>query len=389
MAVISNVLTPSVVTGIVSRLYMPGNPLSRIFGGQIGGPNNKTETVLGRAYSWDIYDRVRKAAYGRQPNTPASALPANPVGRQTSTFGRCYTKVPLDYEQLNNIRQLGQNAGVRDRQGASYLEAQARTLRETHDNFREFMWGGLLTQGQYSFQFVGDDMVPVMSLGSNPGMTVNYLIPSGNLPGFTGAWQANLNPTGGGNIISAAWSNTGTDISTQLDQINQAFQQLVGAPLALVLTDSTVWRYVLKNTTLQAQGGSVNAVFADYEMEDLKGPDGNKIGIFKGRLRAVPWLDWLVCDTGLETGLLGQETFNRWWPGNLVTFLVAPDPYWIRCVEGSELVKDNILAPPVQRFGFWSWIREMDDPARPELFALQNVILELRIPKGIMIGRVA
>ncbi len=389
MAILQNVLTPSVVTGIVSRIYMPGNPLSRFFGGQIDGPNTKKETVLGRAYSWDIFDNVRKAAYGRQPNTGPSTIAANPVGRQTNTFARCYEKIPLDYELLNNIRAIGKNAGERDRQGASYLEAQARQLRQRHDNFREFMWGGFLTQGQYSFQFVGDDMVPVLSLNGAPGMTVNYQIPAGNLPGFTGAWQANLNPLGTGNIISAPWSNNATDIATQIDQINQAFQQLVGAPLALVITDSTVWRMVVKNTSLQAQGGSVNAVFAEYEMTEERGPDGNKLGIFRARIRAVPWLEWLIVDTGLELGLPGQEVFNRWYPGNLATFLVQPDAYWLKMVEGSELVKDNPMAPAVQRYGFHAWLREWDEPARVELHALQNAILEMRIPKAIQIARVA
>lgn len=386
---LTRVLTPSVVTGIVSRIYTPGNPLSRFFGGQIQGPNTKTETVLGRAYSYDIFDNIRKVSYGRQPNTGPSAMPRYPVGRQTYTFARSYTKIALDYETLNNIRTLGKNAGERDRAGATYLEEEGRRLKQTHDNFREFMWGNFLTNGQFSFQFVGDDMVPVLGLNGNPGMTVNYNLPAGNVPGFTGAWQANLNPLGAGNIINDAWSNTATDIGSQLDQINQAFQALVGAPLNLVICDSTVWRYVLKNTSLQAQGGSVNAVFSDYTMEDERGPDGNKIGIFRGRIRAVPWLDWIVCDTGLEIGTLGQETFTRWYPGNLATFMIQPGPYWLKVVEGSELVKDNPIAPAVQRFGFHSWLREWDEPARVELHGLQNVILECRIPSAIMIGRVA
>jgi hypothetical protein len=142
---------------------------------------------------------------------------------------------------------------------------------------------------------------------------------------------------------------------------------------------------LVKNTSLQAQGGSVNAVFAEYVMEELRGPDGNKIGIFKGRLRAIPWLDWLITDTGLDFG----SGFQRWYPGNAVTFMIEPGPYWVKRVEGSELVKENPMAPAVQRYGFFSWLREWDEPARVELHALMNTILELRIPKGIMIGQVA
>lgn len=394
VASLTRILTPSVVTGIVSRIYTPGNPLARLFGGAIDGPNQKKEQVIGRAYTYDIFDNIRKVSYGRQPATGPSAIPRYPVGRVTNTFARSYTKIPLDYETLNNIRTLGRNAGERDRAGATYLEEEGRRLKQAHENFREYMWGMLLTGGQAYFQFAGDDMVPVLSLGSNPGMTINWQIPAGNLPGFTGAWEANLNPLGTGNILAATWSNTGTDIGSQIDAINQAFQQLIGAPLQCVLTDSTVFRMVLKNTSLQAQGGSANTVFSDYLMEDVRGPDGNKIGILKGVIRAIPWLTWYILDTGLETGTLGNEAFNRWYPGNLCTFLPEINPGganpWIKAVEGSELVKENPIAPAVQRYGFHAWLREWDEPARAELHALQpGYIIQASIPDAIMIGRVA
>lgn len=389
VASLTRVLTPSVVTGIVSRIYTPGNPLSRMFGGAINGPNTKKEQVLGRAYSYDIFDNIRKVAYGRQPGTGPSSRARYPVGRVTNTFGRNYDKIPLDYETLNNIRTLGKNAGERDRAGATYLEEEGRKFRQTFDNFREYLWGMLLTTGQAYLQFIGDDMVPVLSLGSNPGMTIDWKIPSGNLPGFTGAWQANLNPLSTGNLISAIWSNVATDIASQIDAINQAFQALVGAPLQAALTDSLVWRMLLKNTGLQQQAGSANTAFAEYLMEDVRGPDGNKIGILKGVLKAIPWLTWYIIDNGLEIGTLGNETFNRWWPGNLVTFMIEPDPYWIKGVEGSELVKDNPIAPAVQRYGAHFWLREWDEPARVELHGLSNYIIQDSIPSALMIGRVA
>lgn len=385
MAVLQNVLTPSVVTGIVSRVYAPGNPLSNFFKMQIGAGEVGVESVLGRAYSYDIFDNLRTIAKFRQPATGPSTNAVNPVGRQTNTFARVYEKWPLNYELVNNIRAIGKNAGERDRQGAAYLEAQAKQLRRKIDNAIEYLIGMLLTNGKAFFQFSGDDMLPVQSLGGNPGTTIDWLIPAGNNGLTGGAFAANLNPTGAGNIITAAWSNTGTDIATQIDAINQAFQILVGAPLALAITDSTVWRYLVKNTSLQAQGGSVNAVFAEYVMEDLRGPDGNKLGLFKGRLRAIPWLDWLICDTALDFG----SGPVRWFPGNQVTFMIDPSQTWLKRVEGSELVKDNPMAPAIQRGGFWSWLREWDEPARIELHALMNTILELNIPKAIMIGQVA
>lgn len=385
MAVLQNVLTPSVVTGIVSRIKTPGNPLSKYFKMEIGSPNIGVETVIGRSYSYDIFDNLRTIAKFRQPGVGPSTNAVNPTGRQTNTFARVYEKWPLNYELINNIRAIGKNAGERDRQGAAYLEAQGKQQRKKYDNAIEYLIGMLLTTGKAFFQFSGDDMLPVQALGGNPGMTIDWLIPAGNNGLTGGAFAANLDPLGAGNIITAPWSNTGTDIPAQLDAINQAYQMLVGAPLALAITDSTVWRFLLSNTKLQAQGGSVNAVFSEYVMEDLRGPDGNKIGIFKGRLRAVPWLDWLVVDSGLDFGA-GPV---RWFPGNMVTFMIEPDGTWLKRVEGSELVKDNPIAPAIQRYGYHAWLREWDEPARVELHAILNTILELNIPKALMLGQVA
>ena len=57
-------------------------------------------------------------------------------------------------------------------------------------------------------------------------------------------------------------------------------------------------------------------------------------------------------------------------------------------IEGSEIIKDNDLAPAVEREGFYSWLMEKADPARFEAHALQSVGLEISTPKGIAVARV-
>lgn len=386
MGILSNVLAPSVVTGIVSRIYTPQSVLQRYFGMQIGGPN--VNQISGRAYAWDIFDNVRSLARGRAPATGPASVAPNPVGRQTNTFPRAYEKMALSYELIANIRTLGQNAGTRDRMGATYLDEQARIERIRHDNFREAQLGLLLNNGKFSVRFQGDDWIICPSRsGGVAGYDVDYLVPSGNksssIPG--------LAPISG-NIIDASWATASTHIPKHLDQINQAFQNLVGAPLGLVLTDSTVWRYALSNTDVINMGGSANMAYAQYEMEPLTGPDGQKVGMFVGVLKAVPWLKWLILDNGLEiddgTGT-GSAPFTRWYDGTKATFMIDYDPYWMRFQEGSEPVKENPMAPAVERFGFHSWLREWDEPARIEIHTLQNCIPEMRIPKGLMIAKVA
>jgi hypothetical protein len=380
MAVLQDVLAPSVVTGIVSRIFTPGDVLQRQFGFEIGGRGVKQ--VTGRAYSYDIFDNVRDIAEGRAPGVGPSTYAPNPVGKQNQTIPRSYEKMILpEYELLMNIRTLGKNAGVRDRMGAAYLDSQGVVVRRRQNNFREFQTAMFLSRGAFSFRFDGDRWIPVVSLGANQGFTIDFQIPSGNksnaIPG--------LNPLGTGNIIDVAWSNAAANIPGHIDSINQAFQQLVGAPLAVMITDSIGWNYVISNTKLQSQSGSVNAVYAEYDMERMRGPDGNLLGIFRGRLKARPWVEWWIFDQGLNI----DGTYTRFWDGTMVTAMIQPDPYWFAAVEGSEPQKDNPMTPAVERFGFHSWLREWDEPARVEWHSLQNFLIECRIPKAIMQFKVA
>ncbi len=380
MALITDILTPSVVTGIVSRIYTPGAALQQFFGMQIGGP--AVEQIEGRAFSWDIFDNVRSIARGRAPGTGPAVIPVNPVGRQTGTFPRTYEKMPLQYELLANIRTLGANAGVRDRMGAQYLERQATVVRQRADNFREAELAMLLVNGSFGVQFVdGETWEIVKALGANVGFTVDYQIPAGN----KSAAVPGLNPTGAGNIIGTAWSNVAADIPGNLDSINRAFQNLVGGPLGLVITDSTVWRFVLKNTAVQNQAGSVNTPYAEYDMKPLLGPDGNSLGIMVGRIKAIPWLEWLIIDTGLEF----NGTYAQFYDGTKATFMVKPNKTWFAMQEGSEPVKENPIAPAVMRYGTFAWVKEWDEPAQVQLHCVQNCIPKLAIPKGVMCATVA
>lgn len=392
MAVINEVLAPSIVTGIYSRIKTPGDALQKKFGMWIGstegagakgegmpGPNvsQYENRVDARSYSYDIFDHVRDASKFRAPATGPSKIAVNPVARQTMTFPRSYEKIELNYELIANIRQLGANAGTRDRMGAMYLEKQLRELKQRQINARELMLAASLIQGTLSMQFDGDDQIPVLSLGSNAGYTLDWLIPAGNksttIPG--------LAPISG-NIIDAAWSSASTNIAGHLDAINQAFQQLVGAPLSIVICDSKVWNYVISNTGLQAEAGSVNPVFSEYDMEAMRGPDGNLIGIFVARVKARPWIEWWIVDTGLNV----NGTYTRFWDGTKATFLVRPEDVFFKMVEGGEPVKESPWSPVQWRQGLFTWLREWDEPARVEGHALNNFVLELPVPKGIMPG---
>lgn len=386
-APIMSILTPSVVTKIVSTIRPPGSVLSKFFGFEIGGKN--VMSVAGKTYTYDIYDHVRDVARGRIPGAASGAVALNPVGNVSITLAKSAEKIGLDYNTLLQIRTLGANAGTRDVMGRRYVENQLKTLRQRQDNFREFVTAGALCNGGvYGFFQSGDDLIPTLDT-SGTFISVDHRIPSTNkLVG--GSFAAGLTLDSGGNLITAAWSNTSTDIVGQLLDIEAAFDGLVGSPLRKIITSNSVWKNVLANTSVRNAAGSSNTPFAQYENMGVKNPDGTDAGVFRVVLRGLPQFEWILVNSRVRlaessaTNLVTKPVM----PADYCTFMIEPDGQWFQMVEGSEIVKDNDLAPAVEREGFYSWLMEKADPARFEAHALQSVGLEINVPKGIAFARV-
>lgn len=376
MAIINELLSLSVVTGIVSRIAAPGDVLQRAFGVQIGGPN--ITPVSGRSYSYDIFDVVRDSAKGRRPGTGPAVVAPNPVGKQNQTIPRQYEKLPLTYELLHNLRALGENAGIRDTMGKKYIDKQAAEMKRRCNNFRELIMAGLLTKGLIYFRYDGDDLIPTMTSPST-GDTMDFLIPAGN--------KTKLDMLGAGDIIATSWDNAAAPIPTDIFQINEAFMALTGEMLAHVWLPSPVWMNVLKNTDVRNLAGSANKPFATFDtVNQAEGvnENGKRTSLLEATLAFCPWVKWHVYD-----GYLNDDgTLTRLLPVTQATFTIEPDGQWFRGVEGSEPVKVNPMAPVEEAFGFASWVREWDEPARYELHTLQNWLPELNRPKGIAIGLV-
>jgi hypothetical protein len=78
-------------------------------------------------------------------------------------------------------------------------------------------------------------------------------------------------------------------------------------------------------------------------------------------------------------------------PDDYCLFTIEPDTGpagWLKMIEGGEVVKINDMAPPTEQYGFFAWMMEKADPARFELHTLQNLALELSIPKALAVARV-
>jgi hypothetical protein len=382
-----SLLTPSVVTKIVSRLRPSANFLSRFFGFEIGGKN--VFQVQGNTYTYDIYDHVRDVARGRLPGAPSGSVSANPLGNVQVTLARSAEKLGLDYELVNHIRVLGENAGTHDIRGRVYIEKQAMTLRQRSENLREFVTAGALFNGGiYGFYINGDDLVPTLAR-SGTYISVDHRMNS-NFILTGGSFAAGLPMDTGSNIVTATWATAGTDIPQQLDAISGGFVGAVGQPLRYIFINSTLKNYVLQNDKVRQLAGTSNTPFATMETMPFKNPDGTDAGVRTFTLKGLPYYTWIVYDGQLRVATTDATTFanTKMLADSYATFMIEPDNAWFQMVEGSEIVKDNDIAPAVERTGFYAWIMEKADPARFELHNLQRVGLELNIPKGIAWARV-
>lgn len=378
MATLQEILSPSVVNRVISRIKVPQSRLQHFFGMHLGGKNNNA--IGRRTFSWDIFDKTRSVAQMKSPGSGPATVSPQTVGRVTGTFPRVHEEVRLDLEKLNNIRALGRPAGEIDQGGLNYITRQEEFLAQRFANFREFMVSRML-KGSFDVLQDGDNFYPV-----DPGaglFSVDYRMPSGN--------KNQLNMTSGGNIIDARWDNAGTSIFTHLLKINQAMEQLTGRPLRHIWTDSNVWQYVLTNTQIHDVGGTANTTFSTYETVEERGPDGLPTNEFVGVLRAIPWLKWHIYDAGLDIATTGGSTsYKRFFDSanGEVSFLPDPGADWVEMVIGSEQVIDSYGSPAVERFGFYAWTFTNIKPASIELIAVDNAIPALYIPKALAFGNV-
>lgn len=396
MAIMIDIMRPSIVTKVISRIRTPGAPMADFFGMNIGGRNVEQISVPTRVYTYDIFDNVRKIANARMPGAPAGTVKVNPVGNNTVALARNAIKIPLDYNTIAAIRTLGENAGVVDRRGKRYIEVQARELNRMQTNLREFMAGSLFRGGQYYLYLSGDDLVPSY-VNSSPYITVDLKMDTnykGNIGG--GSFSACLPMDTGSNIITAAWSDVTQNIPLMIETIDAGLQQGCGAPLAHIFCNYTVWNNVLQNNFVKTLAGTANAPFAEWKKENLKAPDGTDLAVQVGRIKGLEWIAWHIANHGLDlysgSGSYDNTTYTKIFPDNYALFTIEPGTdgvdAWMKMVEGIEIIKRNDLAEPEEAVGLVGWMMEKADPARVELHTTQTVGIELNVPKSAAVARV-
>lgn len=359
-----SLLQPSVVNERISRLRVINTTLQNRFGMQSGGPAVRSSPT-GRRGSYDVFNDTREVATARLPGATAATIARNPRGNVAFIIPRIAEKKPLLMEELSNFRPVGGPTNVVDQNGQLFIADEEMINKQRITNAREFQVAAML-RGSYTYTQSGDDLIHGFSGG---GITINYRIAAGN--------KTQLNMLGGGDIIGVSWDNPAAPIITDLFQIQAAFNQLTGRGLKQVMVTSVGWGNVLNNIQVQNQAGSVNQVF-DYISKDDDSEE------FTARLKAAPWVEWLITDNGLNL----NGTFTKLIPDTAAVFTTTVGPQVAKFYECGEPVVVEWTRQQLYAQGEYFYYDLKGNPASYELYSIFNGLPVLLIPDSIAFGTV-
>ena len=362
MATLQELLHPQVIfDSITSRIKAPNDVLQRFFGFQMGGPNVKR--IRGRAGVYDIFDFVREVGSASMPMTPATRIAAKPIAQQPVHLLRKNEAIPLYYDQLHHMRQLGKPQVTVDKGGAQYIEEQERRLKQQFGAFREFVTASLL-RGNVYFTASGEELQPSFS-SSGATLNINQQIPANNLNQLNGT-------------ILISWDNTAAaTIFKDVLAINALSLNQSGWPIKHVWVEETVWTNVTANTDMRARAGTSNVTFENFTGLGKEGPDDKSPDAFDAVLRPLPGIMWHIYSGGVEL----NGTFTKLLPTTGASFMPEPSESWVTALQGTEYVAENETNPPAERDTpyFWPWY--IRDPAKVELVGLDLFMCVARVPK--------
>ena len=362
-ASIQRTLRSEVITGLVSRVASSTNFLLNMFGMQANGPAVRA-AAGGRHGAYDVFNNTRTVAPASVPGEPASRVTRQNVGKVPYEIPRTMSKLFMSFEELNNLRPIGGQNGTFDVAGEQYIALQARNLGQKLANWRTALLVGMLRGGLYAHDSGPNRYWDWTSTSAT--WSIDPQLPSGN--------KTQLNMLGAGSIITSSWDNPSAPIPTHLANVNSAFQQLNGGALRTILCTHVMWNFVVNNDAVIAGGGVASTPFDVYERIGGVGPDGTPINAFRGRLRAVPWIDWIITDEGLSLGAEGSESYTKMIPDTGAIFLDTISPTTFQMLEGSEVVVEREGAPQTLRTGTFAYAVPVADPAGIYLYTGDNAL---------------
>ncbi len=217
--------------------------------------------------------------------------------------------VLADYQGLIKSTSTGSDLEI-DVRGAEQIGRQVAQFSDRFSNFRDTIVALLLARDAVRLDPEGT------VLGPNQGGTVRTTISSGVPAGN----QGQLNILGTGNVITADWSNPGTNILGNLRALKEQQQIKVGnKPLKYAFYGRNVPDYLANNTTLQQYAKFMPAQMNQYVF-------GDSIPTYGG----LTWIPAYSANFDADDGS-NQQVFGD----DQVTFCPEPDDSWYGFAEGT------------------------------------------------------
>ena len=373
MAALQSLLSPQVLTKVISQKAKTSDWLINLMGLGPGGKNEVYEGH-GRQGAFNIFDHTRKVALGRAPGTAAGRSAGNPMGQTLFTYPRMHDSLSLPAEILHNLSKISDPA-VRDKSGADMIARQTDYLGEKSANWRKAMLIGMLRDSLY-YTVDGDDV----KFSYSSGIQINFQMPAGN--------KTKLDMLGEGDIIGTSWSNADCDIPDHLGKINRAFQILCGGRLAGALITHQIFNYIRRNNVVQEEHGTSMPPYLRYEVLDVEVSPGKTMkNVLVVELRSFPGCVFYVTDEVIDLGYDSTESLQPIVPDNKgIFFGFEPGDPVVQCYQGSEPIAEYDGAPENEKIGFAAWSVKRSNPTATELYTLDNALIVNHIPKALAVG---
>ena len=373
MAALQSLLSPQVLTKVISQKAKTSDWLINLMGLGPGGKNEVYEGH-GRQGAFNIFDHTRKVALGRAPGTAAGRSAGNPMGQTLFTYPRMHDSLSLPAEILHNLSKISDPA-VRDKSGADMIARQTDYLGEKSANWRKAMLIGMLRDSLY-YTVDGDDV----KFSYSSGIQINFQMPAGN--------KTKLDMLGEGDIIGTSWSNADCDIPDHLGKINRAFQRLCGGRLAGALITHQIFNYIRRNNVVQEEHGTSMPPYLRYEVLDVEVSPGKTMkNVLVVELRSFPGCVFYVTDEVIDLGYDSTESLQPIVPDNKgIFFGFEPGDPVVQCYQGSEPIAEYDGAPENEKIGFAAWSVKRSNPTATELYTLDNTLIVNHIPKALAVG---
>lgn len=371
---------------VVNRIQTPLSLFQQFLGITTGaeGGMGATQSVRGRDAGYDIFDATRQFSGARAPQTGPRRVRKKVIGHQSVQLMRSFESIDILDEDVYKSRPLGGQIGTQnvDVRGQNHIRRQITFMTQRVRNQREWMTSRMF-RGGFNIKSDGGDNFDLIEYNSaaTDSIPINYQVPAEHLTGLD---------MGTGTDIMDDWSQAASDIIGQCYKINAAMTRIHGRPLKHIWLNSNTFLNVQNNTGVQNIGGDAFTVFNSLDRRSGKSLEGIPDAGFDVVFRAMPlWTfhvyDGVLSSDGKTDGIAVADT-SKLIPDDRAIFLPDPSDEWAGLIEGSEVVRQNVMASGSEATGFYSWATPMIDPPGQELKFLDNYLPVLYQPRCVAYG---